>query len=180
MHRIATRTARAAALSAAALLALTACAGESEEAEQTPADQSASQAESAPAEDDQSEGGEADAPQAEEVSFSAGDCLTNEPGARDVGTFEKVDCEDEHNAEYLWAVPEKAEDDTTDTESVCRATGAEAGKDLDVTVSATELRNSADGSQHCMVYAVAEGWEGQIVDPSTTLEDAQADAEADA
>lgn len=185
MHRIATRTARAAALSAAALLALTACAGESEEAEQTPADQSASQAESAPAEGEksegqESEGGEADAPQAEEVSFSAGDCLTNEPGARDVGTFEKVDCEGEHNAEYLWAVPEKGEDDTTDTESVCRATGAEAGKDLDVTVSATELRNSADGSQHCMVYAVAEGWEGQIVDPSITLEDAQADAEADA
>ena len=174
MTRIA-RTSRAAALGAAALLALTACAGESQDAEQETADQSATQSEST-----SSEGGEGAAPQAEEVSFSAGDCLTNDPGARDVGTFEKVDCDDEHNAEYLWAVPEKGEDDTTDTESVCRAAGAEAGEQTDVTVSATELRNSADGSQHCLVYAVSDGWEGQIVDPSTTLEDAQADAEADA
>ena len=173
MTRIA-RTSRAAALGATALLALTACAGETQDAEQETADQSATQSEST-----SSEGGEGDAaPQAGEVSFSAGDCLTNDPGARDVGTFEKVDCEGEHNAEYLWAVPEKGEDDATDTEAVCRTTGAKAGEELDVTVSATELRNSADGSQHCLVYAVSDGWEGQIVDPSTTLEDAQAEADA--
>ena len=172
------RTARAAALSAAALLALTACAGESQDAEQNSADPSATEQSTEQTESTATEGGEAEAPQAEEVSFSAGDCLTNEPGARDVGTFEKVDCEDEHNAEYLWAVPEKGEDDTTDTESVCRATGAQAGEGTEVTVSATELRNSADGSQHCLVYALADGWEGQIVDPSTTLEDAQAEAGA--
>ncbi len=183
MNRI-TRSSRAAALGAAALLALTACAGESQDAEQDTADQSATeqatseQNESTATEGEQSEGEDTEAPEAEEVSFSAGDCLTNEPGARDVGTFEKVDCEDEHNAEYLWAVPEKGEDDTTDTESVCRAAGAEAGEQTDVTVSATELRNSADGSQHCLVYALADGWEGQIVDPSTTLEDAQAEAGA--
>ncbi|XNY99847.1 hypothetical protein ACL90Y_08780 [Micrococcus luteus] len=167
------RTARAAALSAAALLALTACAGESQETEENTAGQSAEQSAAG-----QSEGGQAEAPKAEEVSYAAGDCLTNEPGARDVGTFEKVDCEQEHNAEYLWAVPEKDEDDTTDTEAVCRAAGSKAGEDLEVTVSATELRNSADGTQHCLVYALAEGWEGQIVDPSTTLEDAQAEADA--
>lgn len=182
MNRIA-RSSRVAALGAAALLALTACAGESQDAEQETADQSATeqatseQNESTATEGEQSEG-EGAAPEAEEVSFSAGDCLTNEPGARDVGTFEKVDCDGEHNAEYLWAVPEKGEDDTTDTESVCRAAGAKAGEELDVTVSATELRNSADGSQHCLVYAVSDGWEGQIVDPSTTLEDAQAEADA--
>jgi hypothetical protein len=182
MTRIA-RTSRAAALGAAALLALTACAGQSQDAEQTGADQSAAQSESTSSEAGQSgasESGDAAAPaEAQEVSFSAGDCLTNKPGARDVGTFEKVDCEGEHNAEYLWAVPEKSEDDTTDTESVCRAAGTEAGQEVDATVSATELRNSADGSQHCLVYALGEGWEGQIVDPAITLEDAQATAGAD-
>lgn len=171
MTRIA-RTSRVAALGAAALLALTACGGQSQDAEQTSAGQSASASENAGS----SESGAAKKP--EKVDFAAGDCLKNKLGARDVGTFEKVDCADEHNAEYLWAVPEKAEDDTTDTESACRAVGQQIAEGVETTVTATELTNSADQSKHCLVYALGEGWTGQQVDPKTTLEDAMAKADS--
>ena len=171
MTRIA-RTSRVAALGAAALLALTACAGESQDAEQTAADQSASQSQDAGS----SESGAAK--KADKVDYAAGDCLKNKLGARDVGTFEKVDCEEEHTAEYLWAVPEKSQDDTTDTEAACRAAGQEIAQGVETTVTATELTNSADQSKHCLVYALGEGWKGQQVDPKTTLEDALKKADA--
>lgn len=166
MTRIA-RTSRLAALGAAALLALTAC-GQSQDSEQSAAESAGASAEQT-------------ARSAETVDFSAGDCLTNKLGARDVGTFTAVDCSEEHNAEYLWSVPEYSEAEAeaaAAAEQACRDAARTIGEDLETTVTGGQLTNSADQSQHCLVYALGEGWTGQQVDPQTTLEDALASTDA--
>ena len=171
---------RGAALSAAALLALTGCSAGEESAEQTSPTTSTSTAatESTAGEstDDQTTDGQS-ADQA--ADFQPGDCMMADPGIRDVSSFEKVDCEGEHSAEYLWAVPaaeEGAEEEQEgpSTAGVCRAQADTYFDDVEVTLSAAELRNSTDQSQHCVLYSVTDPWTGQVSDPEVTLEDALA------
>lgn len=170
---------RAAALTAAAVLALTGCSGGQSSPETTtsaPGDASTS----APAADASSEatGGsaEGETEQAEAVSFSPGDCLVAEPGLRDLKSFSTVDCTEEHTAEYLWAVPEAdpAAEDAADTESACRAQSEAYLDQTGVPLTSTELRNTADMTQHCVVYTLTDPWTGQVADTSVTLETALA------
>ena len=163
---------RAAALSAAALLALTGCSGGADQdgTEQPTAASSSTQASGSATEESTAE------TEAQPVSFEPGDCLTADPGIRNVASFQKVDCEGEHTAEYLWSVPESdpADEDAPDTEAACRAQTEEYLDEVDVPLTATELRNASDQSQHCIVYSVTDPWTGQIVDASVTLDDALA------
>lgn len=163
------RSARLAGLSAAALLALTACGGQ----DSTDADASAST--SAPA--------SASSLSADPADYEAGACFTAPLGARDLSSFETTDCEGAHTAEYLWAVPAAAEGEEADP-AAAQACTAQAQRlseekedELDGTVlTSSELGNYGTDEKHCVVYAVSGEWEGQIVDPEITLEEASADA----
>lgn len=174
---------RAAALSAAALLALTGCSGGTDDggAGQTTEATAATDATSPAATDADGATETGTDEQAEETaqaaSFEPGDCLTADPGIRNVASFETVDCEGEHTAEYLWAVPApeegaEAEADAPTTEEVCRAQAAEYVDEVEVALTATELRNADDQSQHCILYSVTDPWTGQVADPSITLDEA--------
>lgn len=182
------------ALSAAAVLVLSACSGDQ------PAGTPASEDTAAPTATEQATQDataaaptETDAPQGEgeATEYEPGTCFTGTPGSRDVANFEEVDCEDEHFAEYVWAVPadESAGEDAdaeegeeaeavVPTESVCRDVVTAYGEDLDVVISATELRNSDDMSLHCILYSVTDPWTGQAIDPEITLESATQEYEA--
>ena len=166
-------SARLAALGAAAFLSLTACSSGTAGTEVTTS--AASETASASATES-----------AEARTLSAGTCLKAEPGVRDVKAMEVVDCGQEHTAEYLWAVPAaeagsasgsaSASAPAADTEQTCRTVGASYGQDLGAVLTATELRDSADQSQHCIAYSLTDPWKGQAVDPEITLEKAQAQA----
>lgn len=160
---------RAAALSAVALLALTGCSDGTDQENTDQAETSASaEATASPSATEETT--------AEPVSFEAGDCLMADPGIRNVASFEKVDCEGEHRAEYLWAVPEAdpEAEDAPDTEAACRAQTERYADEVEVTLTATELRHATDQSQHCIMYSVDDLWSGQTIDPSITLDEALA------
>ena len=106
------RSARLAGLSAAALLALTACGG------QDSSDADASASTTAPA-SESAQGAESSSASASSLSaapadYEAGTCFTAPLGARDLSSFETTDCEGAHTAEYLWAVPAVAEGEEAD------------------------------------------------------------------
>lgn len=184
------RPARLAALSAAALLALTACGGQ---------DSADSGSSSAPASSEQAQGtasteasastssaaASSSALSASPASYEAGTCFTAALGARDLSSFETVDCADAHTAEYLWAVPAAEEGAEVDPAAAqaCTAQGqrltAEKGEELEgVVLSSAELGNYGTDEKHCAVYAVSGEWQGQIVDPEITLEKAVAESAA--
>lgn len=184
------RLSAAAALGAAGLLVLTACGGAGEEEPASgSADAGASQSESAGSGDGEGSGagdaeasgseggdsGEGGGDSAEAADFAPGDCLKTQQGMRDVANFEKVDCEGEHRAEYLWSVPEQSPEETGISEHMCRIVGIGAAQEeTDVFASATELLDTRNDTMHCIVYSLEDrGWEGQIVDTGMTLEKAK-------
>lgn len=156
------------ALTALTALALTGCSSGPENGGDSASGEATQQA-TASATAEQSAGAESDAAG---LQAEAGTCFTSEPGIRDLANFTETDCEGEHTAEYLWAVPADAAEGDVDTEGVCRGLAEEYGADLEVTVTATELRDSSDMSQHCVLYTITDPWTGQVVDPEITLEKA--------
>lgn len=171
------RSARLAGLSAAALLALTACGG------QDSSDADADASASASAQGSESSSASASSLSAAPADYEAGTCFTAPLGARDLSSFETTDCEGAHTAEYLWAVPAVAEGEEADPAAAQTCTAqaqrlSEEKKDqLNGTVlTSSELGNYGTEEKHCVVYGVSGEWEGQIVDPEITLETASADA----
>ncbi|MWD30566.1 hypothetical protein E0K89_024280, partial [Aquicoccus sp. SCR17] len=110
------RSARLAGLSAAALLALTACGGQDSSDADADADASASTSApaSASAQGSESSSASASSLSAAPADYEAGTCFTAPLGARDLSSFETADCEGAHTAEYLWAVPAVAEGEEAD------------------------------------------------------------------
>ncbi|MCK6091204.1 hypothetical protein [Micrococcus endophyticus] len=175
------RPARLAGLSAAALLALTACAGQ--DADDSAASSAAPAASSSSEQAQGSESAQGSASSSElsaaPVDFETGTCLTAPLGARDLSSFEAVDCAGPHTAEYLWAVPAAAEGAAADpaANTACTAQGQrlneEKAEELQgVVLTSAELDNYGTDEKHCVAYAITGEWEGQIVDPELTLDEA--------
>jgi len=168
------RSARLAGLSAAALLALTACAGEDSAASSAPASSATATASASASES---------APAASPADHEAGACFTAPLGARDLASFETADCEGAHTAEYLWSVPAVAEGEEADpavtqtcTVQAQRLSEEKAGELDGAVLASSELSQYGSEGKHCVVYAVSGEWQGRIVDPEITLEKASADA----
>ncbi|MFB1426733.1 hypothetical protein ACEUE7_00245 [Micrococcus endophyticus] len=190
------RPARLAALSAAALLALTACGGQDADdaaatsatpsasaTEQAPVSESAQGSDAAPASESADASSSAAALSASPASFEAGTCFTAPLGARDISSFDTADCQEAHTAEYLWAAPAAAEGAAADPAAAeaCTAQGQrlmeEKEAELDgVVLTSAELGNFGTEEKHCVVYAVSGEWQGQIVDPEITLDEAVAES----
>lgn len=191
------RPARLAALSAAALLALTACGGQGADdsaatsaAPTTTAASEEAQGSEAAEGSETAEGSEsAEAtPTTSELSASpanheAGTCFTAPLGARDLSSFETTDCAGTHTAEYLWAVPAAAEGAEADPAALeaCTAQGQRLSEEKEgeldgVVLTSAELGNFGTDEKHCVVYAVSGEWQGQIVDPEITLDEAVAES----
>lgn len=175
------RSARLAGLSAAALLALTACGGQDSSDADASASTTAPASESA--QSSESSSASASSLSAAPADYEAGTCFTAPLGARDVSTFETTDCEGAHIAEYLWAVPAAAEGAEADPAALeaCTAQGQrlmeEKEAELDgVVLTSAELGNFGTDEKHCVVYAVSGEWQGQIVDPEITLDEAVAES----
>ena len=122
------RSARLAGLSAAALLALTACGGQ----DSSDADASASTTApaSASAQGVESSSASASSLSAAPADYEAGTCFTAPLGARDLSSFETTDCEGAHTAEYLWAVPAVAASTAAPAMAASSCAGYSAGKPL--------------------------------------------------
>ena len=175
------RSARLAGVSAAALLALTACGGQ----DSSDADASASTTApaSASAQGAESSSASASSLSAAPADYEAGTCFTAPLGARDLSSFETADCEGAHTAEYLWAVPAVAEGEEADPAAAqtCTAQAQRLSEEKEdqlngAVLTSSELGNYGTDEKHCVVYGVSGEWEGQIVDPEITLETASADA----
>lgn len=173
------RSARLAGLSAAALLALTACGGQDSSDADADADASAS----ASAQGSESSSASASSLSAAPADYEAGTCFTAPLGARDLSSFETADCEGAHTAEYLWAVPAVAEGEEADPAAAqaCTAQAQRLSEEKEdqlngTVLTSSELGNYGTDEKHCVVYGVSGEWEGQIVDPEITLEAASADA----
>lgn len=180
------RPAGLAALSAAALLALTACGGsdapassESTSASSTSTTPSVSteSSTSASASASATESSSSASSTAAAADYTPGACFTADVGVRDLSNFTPVDCAEKHTAEYLWAVPAADPADTASTTAaVCQAEGARLAKEEErlngAVVTAAELSSFGSEGTHCVAYAVSGEWTGQLADPEMTLEKA--------
>ena len=185
------RPARLAALSAAALLALTACGGQdaddSAATSAAPTTTAASEEAQGSEAAEGSESAEASSTTSElsasPANHEAGTCFTAPLGARDLSSFETTDCAGTHTAEYLWAVPAAAEGAEADPAALeaCTAQGQRLSEEKEgeldgVVLTSAELGNFGTDEKHCVVYAVSGEWQGQIVDPEITLDEAVAES----
>lgn len=178
------RPARLTALSAAALLALTACGGQDTAESSASSPEAGAPTSAAASPTESASASQAGSSSAAPVEHGPGTCFTAPLGARDLSNFEETDCAEEHTAEYLWPVPAVAEGEEASSTSaaVCQAAGERLSEREEIgagtVLSAAELSSFGMEGTHCVVYAVSGQWKGQIVDPATTLEKAAQEAPA--